>query len=269
MEPTAIRSVRVLREVTLDDQPEAAGRPPTHGILNGTHMVEYLRDAVRGALGMVLLAATGVQIPVRLGAAVSEPHRGFSGALAILVTAQAPEGFVQAPWKPGMAVSVWFSHPRGVHGFQSRIVTGTKDQLRLDLPQRLIRFARRAVERCVIPPCAAITVDLPLVDGNPLEGVPVLDLSPAGVGLELPPDVAFPVGSVTRLRLSAPGRPALEVAGAVRHIGPDLPEGGVRYGLQFVGLTHVETAALSRILERFQKSACGAVANARQGAAGG
>ncbi len=203
---------------------------------------------------MVLLPESGVQIPVRLGAAIAEPNRGYSGALAVLVTSQAPEGFVQAPWKAGMAVSVWFSHPRGVHGFQSRIVTGTKDQLRLDLPQRLIRFARRAVERTAIPSCAGLTVDLPLVDETVLEGVPVLDLSLGGVGIELPTDVSFPVGSVTRARLSVPGRTALDLSVAVRQVGPVLPEGGVRHGLQFLGLTHAESAALTRVLDRFQKA---------------
>ena len=118
MDDSLPRSVRVLREVNPDDENDApAGRGASHGVINGVNMIEFLPDAVRGAKGMLLLAGQTTQIPIQLGAAIPEPNRGYSGALAIVVTAPAPDGFVAAPWQPGMPVTVWFSHPRGVHGF--------------------------------------------------------------------------------------------------------------------------------------------------------
>jgi PilZ domain len=81
----------------------------------------------------------------------------------------------------------------------------------------------------------------------------VLDLSVAGVGLELlsahavAPDRLVGHRLVVHLRSPAGDSVALRLVGEVRNVSPG-PEGGVRAGLEFVGLSDVETQIL-KILE--------------------
>ena len=129
---------------------ESAMAPPVRHMFTGVHMVELLREAVRGATGSLVLPVESTPRAVCLGARTTAPGRGYSGALAIV--AQAQEGdFANQAWTVKMPATVWFGHPRGVYGFQSRIISGTVTELLLDLPVKLVRFARRRTERLDAP----------------------------------------------------------------------------------------------------------------------
>ena len=89
-----------------------------------------------------------------------------------------------------------------------------------------------------MPHPQSVLVDLPLTDDSILSGIEVIDMSTSGLAIALPADVRFPVGSVTRARLSPSGRPPLTLTVAVRQAGTVRRDGLVRHGLQFLAPTH-------------------------------
>ena len=89
-----------------------------------------------------------------------------------------------------------------------------------------------------------------LIDGVPeagWDGCRVLDLSVAGVGLELfgriPRDL---LGRLLDVEASSGTSVGLRLRGAVRNVGPG-PEGGVRVGLEFTDLSETERLILNAL----------------------
>lgn len=220
------------------------GPPHTRHVLNGANMVELLRQAVRGAVGNLLLSAQSTAYGVRLGA-VASPH-GDSGALAIRVT-RLHGDFTEVDWAVRMTATVWFNDSRGVYGFQARIATGTRTELRLDLPTRVVRYARRRDERRPLGDANGVRVTLVADDGLAIPALAVVDLSLGGLGIELPDDIDLPLNEATQIQLQLGPRLTVEVMVAPRNTMDTRP-GVKRHGLQFLAPSHALLLAVGRVL---------------------
>lgn len=247
MDSPPLRQIRILEDVSRPAE-ELTPTSAHFGVINGPALLEFMREAVRGAQGTLLVPECQA-VPITLGAAVADRQRGYSGAIAIVAKSAQTDGFVALPWKPGMTVTVWFSHPRGVHGFQARIMMGSRDELRLDLPQRLVRYVRRTEERFDLPPDMPVTAALPLTDGETLPDLRVVNLSMGGMAVAVPEDVEAIVGGVAQVQLFIWGRPGPTLAAAIRCRKPGPGPRERQICLEFLDPPGGARLVLSRILD--------------------